>query len=86
MIYTNSSDIYSSQYSVYRDTIIQYAEELAEVNAKVEGAHIIFHENRDSGVTVVTYDNGVRIYINYGETDVDEDGHRIQSMSYEVVE
>ncbi len=86
LIYTNSSDIYSSQYSVYRDTIIQYAEELAEVNAKVEGAHIIFHENRDSGVTVVTYDNGVRIYINYGETDVDEDGHRIQSMSYEVVE
>ncbi len=41
LVNTNSSDIYSSQYDVYRDTMIAYARELAEINAKVEGAYIV---------------------------------------------
>lgn len=86
LIYTNSSDIYSSEYSVYKDTIIAYAEELKEVNAKVEGAFIIGHEIRENGITVVTYDNGVQIYLNYTENEVTADGHTIPGMSYKVVE
>lgn len=86
LIYTNSSDIYSSEYSVYKDTIISYAEELKAVNAKVEGAFIIGHEIRENGITVVTYDNGVQIYLNYTENEVTADGHKIPGMSYKVVE
>ncbi len=86
LIYTNSSDIYSSEYSVYRDTILSYTEELKEVNAKVEGAFIIGHEIRKDKVTVVTYDNGVQIYLNYTEDEVTADGHKIPGMSYKVVE
>ena len=32
LIYTNSNDIYSSRYDTYRDTIIQYNEELEKLN------------------------------------------------------
>ena len=33
---------------------------------------------------VVTYSNGVKVYINYGAQTADVDGVTIKSMSYEV--
>lgn len=86
LIYTNSSDIYSSQYSVYRDTVISYAGELKTLNEKVRGAFITGHEIRDNKITVVTYDNGVKIYLNYGSSEAKADGYTIEAMSYKVVE
>ncbi len=86
LVNTNSSDIYSSQYDVYRDTMIAYARELAEINAKVEGAYIVGHEIRENNVTVVTYGNGVKIYLNYGSSAVQTDGYTIEGMSIKVVE
>jgi hypothetical protein len=84
LIYTNSSDIYSSQYSVYKDTIIEYTEALEALNEKVEGCYITGHEINDNGVTVVTYDNGVKVYVNYSSAEQTVDGVTIPSMSYEV--
>lgn len=86
LVNTNSSDIYSSQYDVYRDTMITYAKELAEINAKVEGAYIVGHEIRENNVTVVTYGNGVKIYLNYGSSTAQADGYTIEGMSIKVVE
>lgn len=86
LIYTNSCDIYSSQYSVYRDTILEYAEALGALNEKVQGAFITGHEIRDNKITVVTYDNGVKVYLNYGDTAAQADGCTIEAMSYKVVE
>lgn len=86
LIYTNSSDIYSSEYSVYRDTILEYTEELRAVNEKLEGAFITGHEIREDGITIVTYDNGVKIYLNYSSTQKSIDGHTLEGMSYKVVE
>lgn len=86
LINTNSSDIYSSQYEVYRDTMVTYARELAAINEKVEGAYIVGHEIRDNRVTVVTYGNGVKIYLNYGSDEAQADGHTIEGMSIKVVE
>lgn len=85
LIYTNSSDIYSSQYETYKSTIVEYAEELSGVNDKVSGAYIVGHEILDNGIRVVTYSNGVKIYLNYGETQAQADGYTIDAMSYKVV-
>ena len=86
LIYTNSSDIYSSEYSVYRDTILSYTKELAAVYEKTQGACIVGHEILDNGITVVTYDNGVTIYLNYSAETQSADGHTLEGMTYEVVE
>lgn len=86
LLYTNSCDIYSSQYSVYRDTILEYAKELKEVNQKILGAHIVGHQILGNGITVVTYDNGVQIYLNYASTSQKADGLTLEAMSYKVVE
>ena len=86
LIYTNSSDIYSSEYSVYRDTILSYTKELAAVYEKTQGACIVGHEILGNGITVVTYDNGVKIYLNYSAEAQNADGHTLEGMTYEVVE
>ncbi|MDE5590891.1 MAG: hypothetical protein K2J60_17425, partial [Acetatifactor sp.] len=86
LIYTNSSDIYSSEYSVYRDDIISYSRELEAVHEKTAGASIAGHEIKGNGITVVTYDNGVKIYLNYSTEKQSADGHTLEGMSYEVVE
>lgn len=85
LIYTNSSDIYSSEYDVYRGDIISYTKELEAVHEKTAGASIVGHEIKDNGITVVTYDNGVKIYLNYSTEQQSADGHTLDGMSYEVV-
>lgn len=82
LIYTNSSDVYSSQYSVYREQILSYYEELKAVNETVKGSFITDHEILGNGLTVVTYDNGVRLYINYSETEAAADGITVPALSY----
>ncbi|MCR5685180.1 MAG: hypothetical protein K6G81_07110 [Lachnospiraceae bacterium] len=81
LIYTNSNDIYSSAYETYADTIEEYARELKKVNDAVKGAVITAHEIKD-GVVRVTYSNGVKIYVNYGESAAAIDGLTLEPMSY----
>ena len=84
LIYTNSNDIYSSEYSAYKDTIVRYDSELSEFSKLVDKAFITDHEIIGD-VTVVTYDNGVKVYINYGSTEQKVDSVKIAPMSYEVI-
>lgn len=84
LIYTNSNEVYSSQYSVYREQIITYYNELLKVNEAVNGSVIIGHEILDNGVTLVTYDNGVKIYINYQDKDETVDGVTVEALSYVI--
>ncbi len=86
LIYTNSSDLYSTEYSTYKDTIIEYDTELRAVAERVSGAMIIEHERLDNGVVAVTYDNGVVIYVNYSENDQTANGVTVPAMSYKVGE
>lgn len=84
LIYTNSADVYSSKYSVYKQEIINYANELSALSSKVEDAMIIDHKYVQDEVVEVTYDNGVKVYINYTEEAVTVDGVTIDGMSYKV--
>jgi hypothetical protein len=85
LIYTNSSDIYSSQYEVYKDTILDYDKKLSALNEKTNGAHIKKHEIKGDGMIAVEYDNGVRILINYNNSERTIDGVTVEAMSYETI-
>lgn len=84
LIYTNSSDVYSSQYEVYKDIITEYDAKLSELSKKTIGAHIVSHNMMDNKVTVVGYDNGTKVYINYGSKEQTVDGVTIGAMEYVV--
>ncbi len=86
LIYTNSSDVYSSEYSIYKSDIIEFSNALKTVNSAVLDAYIIGHERMDNGVTVVSYDNGVKISVNYSNNDQTVDGFTVEARSYKVGE
>ncbi len=83
LIYTNSSDVYSSEYSSYKSTILEYNEELEALGELTKGATIKNHRI-EGDLRIVTYTNGVKILINYGSSDATIDGVTVGSMSYEV--
>ena len=84
LLYTNSSDIYTSKYENYKEEIISYYNELKQVNEVTKDAYIIGHEVMPEGVTKVTYTNGMKIYINYSKNAVTADGYTIEGMSYQI--
>lgn len=86
LIYTNSADLYSTKYSTYKDTIIEYDADFRQVAALTKDAMIIRHEMLAEGVSKVTYDNGVVFYINYNQDAVTVDGVTIDGLSYKVGE
>lgn len=86
LIYTNSADLYSTKYSTYRDTIIEYDEDFRQVAALTGNAMIVRHEMLAEGVNKVSYDNGVVFYINYNQDAVTVDGVTIDGLSYKAGE
>lgn len=82
LINTNSANLYSTEYTTYKDSVIDYDKQLSELNAVLNDANIINHEIKDNGVTVVTYSNGIKIYINYSDTQQTVDGVTVDAMSY----
>ena len=85
LIYTNSRNLYSLEYASYRDTIVEYDSELRALAEKVGNACIIDHETLDNGLVRVTYDSGVKIYVNYTESALSADGLTVDALSYSVV-
>ncbi len=82
LIYTNSADKYSTKYTTYKDSIIQYDKEFRVLSEVIGDANIVNHEKQADGVVVVTYNNGVKIYINYTEESKTVDGETVEGMSY----
>ncbi|MNN81311.1 hypothetical protein D3C81_1981240 [compost metagenome] len=45
------------------------------------------HKQYANGLTVVTYDNGIKVYVNYSTTAaIQADGYEIEPMSFKVGE
>lgn len=85
LLYTNSAGLYSTKYDTYRDTVIAYDAELCAYAELTKDAGILRHDTVAAGVNKVTYDNGVKIYVNYNESDITVDGITVESMSAKVV-
>ena len=86
LIYTNSSDLYSTQWDAYRETVVQYDRELRTLNARTAGTSIVNHEKLDGDVRKVTYSNGITVYVNYSGETRTADGIAIGPKSFSVAE
>lgn len=86
LLYTNSSNLFSTEYDTYKDTIAQYDKELRKINEVTADALIIDNEKLDNGVTVVTYDNGAKVYVNYSEEAQTVGNVTVNAMSYKAGE
>lgn len=84
LINSNSSHIYSSEYTRYEEMIQEYYDELLAIYNQTEGAVISSYE-REGSITRVGYENGVEIILNYSNNPQTIEGQKIESMSYKVV-
>ena len=81
---TNSSDIYSARWDLYRVTMAMWYSELKELHRNIDGASIVAHDTAGD-VTRVTWSNGVKVYLNYGETVGEMDGVALEPMTWKAV-
>ncbi|MCM1305518.1 MAG: DUF5696 domain-containing protein [Butyrivibrio sp.] len=83
---TASSWIYSSQYQVWKDSMIQEYAEIDQALGGVLGAGISSRVCLDRNVWRIDYDNGVSIYVNYGPTDWTGEGVTVGGENWLVYE
>lgn len=86
LIYTNSDNLYSLDYSSYGDTLREYDKALRELAEKTGDSFVLRHETLQDGLVKVSYDNGVTVYVNYTESDLSADGLTVSALSYKVGE
>ncbi|MDE7352242.1 MAG: hypothetical protein K2O06_04250 [Acetatifactor sp.] len=84
LINTPSSWLYSSRYSVWKDSIIEEYGKVKQVLGQVSGACILDRVLLEEDVVRVDYDNGISIYINYRQTDWTGDGVTVGGESFLV--
>ena len=82
LIYTNSAELYTTEYNTYKDSVVEYDKQFRELNEAIGDANIVKHEKLNNGVTVVTYSNGVKVYVNYNDTPVSVEGNQVEALSY----
>lgn len=88
----NSSDIkntalnryYATTYEHWKEDALSIYEEVNAVLKNVNGASIVNHQILDNDVRVVTYSNGVIIYINNSETEQVVDGVSVPAKGYGI--
>ena len=81
---TNRNDVYTSEFELYRDQIIRYHHELAAIHAYIAGSSIINHVTEGNYVRVY-YENGLRIYLNYGRLDAVINGVPVPAMDFVLI-
>ena len=73
---------YSTGYKLYSDKSAALYKEVNDCLKHVRKSEIINHEIINQNARRITYDNGVSIYINYGDTPLEILGKRVEAMSF----
>lgn len=82
---TNSSNYYSTEYTLYKNLIATIYERVDRALGQVMGSDWINRTVVENGVIVNTYSNGVEIVINYTDEPFTYKGITIGPVSYEVI-
>jgi hypothetical protein len=86
LVSTNSANFYSTEYILYQDMIHDIYSVMSGAYESVLNASWVGREVFAPGVIVNTYDNGVRIVINYTDTLIEYDGHAVTALNYRVLD
>lgn len=81
---TGLNRFYSTNYDNWRDDAISIYSAVNDALGAVSNACITNHEILENDVRVITYDNGVKIYINKGTSDQKVDGVEVPAKSYRI--
>ncbi len=78
---TSSSNIFTSSYDVWGETVKKVYEKVNAVLSKVSGQTAEARYSPADGVWVTAYSNGVSVVVNYTSAEVDVSGNKIPALS-----
>ncbi|HWT73433.1 MAG TPA: DUF5696 domain-containing protein [Mobilitalea sp.] len=83
---TTANDVFTAEYSVWKDIVGEYYEAYNEFYQKVRDAQIVKHEivGSNSENVIVTYSNGVKVLLNYSDETAVIDGVSIAADDFVV--
>lgn len=79
---TELSNLYSSSYELWSNKAKQSYEDINAFNNAVKGNSIINHERIADDVYCTTYENGIKVYVNYNNSDFKSDDISIPNLGY----
>lgn len=85
MYYMLYADYLSITYSSWAERIADLYRKYADFASQVMGSQISSHESLSDQVVKVGYDNGVTVYLNYGNSETTVEGHQLAAQGYLVV-
>ena len=81
---TGLNKMYSTSFDVWKDTAVSVWKETNEALSRVSGATMTDYQQLQDGVSVTTYGNGIKIYVNHTEQSVSVDGVTVEPKSYAI--
>ncbi len=81
---TGLNGYYATTFNVWKGEAVEVYNQVNDALKYVSNAAIIGHEILEQDVRKVSYDNGVVIYINYGDEAVQVDGLEVPALSYRM--
>ncbi len=82
---TDYDNFYSVNYENWIGDIARDWEKAARVNQGLNDKTILHHDEYLTDVFVTTYENGARVAVNYGKTDVTVDGVTVKALDFERI-
>lgn len=76
-----STGIYVSTFSAIYEDMIESYNKYSEALGDLTGVPIVRHK-RDGEIAITEYENGAKIYVNYGSSEATVDGVTVESMSF----
>lgn len=82
---TRYNNLFSSYYEDWVDTAVEMYKEFNERLGEVWSKKMVEHQKLGEDVYVVTYEDGTKVYVNYGSVAVQIGANTIKPMDYLVV-
>ncbi|MDR7073227.1 DUF5696 domain-containing protein [Fictibacillus barbaricus] len=83
---TPSKDVYTSEFSIWKDDIAEQYKKVKKSLGTVEGETIESRSVPKTGVVEVTYSNGTKIIVNYTDSAYQSNGAEVAAKDFEVIE
>lgn len=85
LIDTNYEDLFSVNYTTQIERILEDYKNLNSQIGHLQNARIVGHEHLTEDVNCVTYEDGTKIYVNYGNESSKVPGGTVEPLSWLVV-
>jgi hypothetical protein len=84
--HANYAMYYSTQFSLWKEDILRLYTRLRDYSIKTRGSFITGYEKLVPDAVLTTYDNGVRVVVNYSALALDYQGITVPAQDFAVIE